>query len=169
MLGVCITFLGAIESWRGQGEGLRLYSSYQDAVGIDGEAIEFELKHFPGFSLLCILQEIQQDLERRNIQPEEFKDHIISKCHFECRKVKNYAMRFSQGHWKFVGPGQEEKWCGSSSYAQKGEWCSTANIMVQRFKETGHLVFKSISALSRGILKRKKGKETVHFNGDSAC
>ena len=27
---------------------------------------------------------------------------------------------------------------------------------------------KSISAVSRGILKRKKGKETIHFNGDSS-
>ena len=33
---------GAIERWKGQVEGLRLYSSYQDTVGIDGEATEFE-------------------------------------------------------------------------------------------------------------------------------
>ena len=46
-----------------------------------------------------------------------------------------------------------------------GEWDSTAKEMVQRFKETGHPVF---SALSRGILKRKKGEETMHFNGDSS-
>ena len=30
------------------------------------------------------------------------------------------------------------------------------------------LCLKSSSALSRGILKRKKGKETFHFNGDSS-
>ena len=39
---------GATERWKGQVEGLRLYSSYQDAVGIDAEAIEFEWKNFPG-------------------------------------------------------------------------------------------------------------------------
>ena len=38
--------------------------------------------------------------------------------------------------------------------------------MVQRFKETGHPVFESSSALSRGILK-KRGKNTIHFNEDS--
>ena len=38
--------------------------------------------------------------------------------------------------------------------------------MVLRFKETGHLVFKSTSALSRGILNQRKGKCTIHFNGD---
>ena len=76
-------------------------------------------------------------------------------------------MKISQGHWTLLGPGSEEKWYGSSSFAQKGEWDSAANKMVQRFRETGLLVFKSISALSRGSLKQKKGKNTVHFNGDS--
>ena len=49
-----------------------------------------------------------------------------------------------------------------------GEWDSTADIMVQRFEETGHPVFKNINGLSRGILKRKKGEETIHFNGGSS-
>ena len=40
--------------------------------------------------------------------------------------------------------------------------------MVERFKETGRPVFKSISALSRGILKRKNGRATIHFNADSS-
>ena len=43
---------------------------------------------------------------------------------------------------------------------KKGEWDSTVSKMVQRFKETGHPVFKRVSASSRGILKKKKGKET---------
>ena len=124
----------------------------------------------------------KKDLARKNIQPEEFKDRIIfmsmfndidwskrkndENCILNAEKVKNYAMKFSQGHWTFLGPGSEEKWYGSSSYAQKGEWDSLANKMVQQFKETGHPVFKSISALSRGILK-KKGRDTINFNGDS--
>ena len=39
--------------------------------------------------------------------------------------------------------------------------------MVQRFQASGNLVFKGISALSRGIQKKKKGRETIHFNGVS--
>ena len=38
--------------------------------------------------------------------------------------------------------------------------------MVERFEDTGHPVFKSISALSRGILRMLKRKETTHFNAD---
>ena len=38
----------------------------------------------------------------------------------------------------------------------KGEWDSLASKMVHRFKETGHLMFRSISVSSRGILKKKR-------------
>ena len=75
-------------------------------------------------------------------------------------------MNFSQGHWTFLGPGSEEKWYGSSSHAQKGQWTCTAHKLVQRFKETSHLVFKSISASSRTILTQKEGKTSIHFIGD---
>ena len=34
--------------------------------------------------------------------------------------------------------------------------------MVQQFKETGHPIFTSTSALSRGILKQKRGRSTIH-------
>ena len=40
--------------------------------------------------------------------------------------------------------------------------------MVDRFKDTGHPIFKSISALSRGILKKKNGRDTIHFNADAS-
>ena len=88
-------------------------------------------------------------------------------CVSNAEKVKNYAMRFSEGYWTFLGPGSEEKRYGSSNHAQKGQWNCVAAKMVQRFKETGHPEFKSISALSRGILKQKTGKTSIHFNRDS--
>ena len=39
--------------------------------------------------------------------------------------------------------------------------------MKQGWKETGHPVFKSISAMSRDILKKKKEYDVIQFNGDS--
>ena len=39
--------------------------------------------------------------------------------------------------------------------------------MVERLKETGHPVSKSICALSRGILKRKNDRDTIHFKADA--
>ena len=38
-------------------------------------------------------------------------------------------------------------------HTSEGQWDSIVTQMVGRFKETGHPVFKSISAVSRGILK----------------
>ena len=38
--------------WTGQIEDLMRYPSYRDAVGLDGGAIEFERKNFPGFTTL---------------------------------------------------------------------------------------------------------------------
>ena len=40
--------------------------------------------------------------------------------------------------------------------------------MVDRFEESGHPVFKSVSPLARGILRRKNNKETIHFIADAS-
>ena len=44
--------------------------SYQDAVCLDGEAIEFECKNMSGFTTLTVLKEIQMDLERKEHRPD---------------------------------------------------------------------------------------------------
>ena len=36
--------------------------------------------------------------------------------------------------------------------------------MVQQFRETGHPIFTATSALSRGLVKQRKGRSTIHFN-----
>ena len=79
----------------------------------------------------------------------------------------NYAKRFSRGHWTFFGPGDEKKY-GTLSKTLEGTWDSTTTQMVDGSKETGHPVFKSISALSRGIVERKNNRDTVHFNADAS-
>ena len=169
--------------WEGQVEELKMYPSYQEAVGIDGEPIELEWNIFPGFSSLWICQRIQEDLKRKKIKPEEFMDEIIFismfndidwserewwNLHLEHRKSQGLLDEILartldvSGSWV----GKEVVWW--IFLPPKGEWDPTAFEMVQRFKKSGHAVFKSTSALSRGILKRKKGFETIHFNGDSS-
>ena len=146
--------------------------SYKELLGIDFEAIEFEWNIFPGFPSLHILQKIQDDVRERNIEPEKCTDPIIfmsmfndvdwtkkgngGRCISNLEDVKDHAKRFSQGHWTLLGLGDEKKWHGTLPDTPEGKWNSTANLMVERFKDTGHPVFKSISALSRGILKKKE-------------
>ena len=73
-------------------------------------------------------------------------------CISNSEEVRNYAMRFLQGHRTFLGPGSEEKWYGSSSHAQKRQWNCTAEngATIQR---NWSFCVQNISALSRGILK----------------
>ena len=114
--------------WKGQVGDLRMYSSYHDAVGLDGESIEFECKKFARISTLSILQGIQKDLEEKNIQPEYLEDRIIfmskftdilwksddQNCISNAENVKNYAKKFLPRHWTFVGPGSKKRWFGDS-------------------------------------------------------
>ena len=133
---------------------------------------------FPGLTSLEILQKIQKDVEDGNIEPEKFEDRIIfmstfndiawtqrrnsEQCISNSEQVKNYAKRFPRGHWTFFGPGEENKSSGTHSSTLEGNWESTATQVVERFEETDHPVFKSISALSGGILKRKKEQQRHH-------
>ena len=80
-----------------------------------------------------------------NLQPEEFTDRIIfmslnidiewktndENCISNAEKVNNYAMRFSQGHWTFLGPGSEESGMEvlltlkkGSGIVQPSKWCN---------------------------------------------
>ena len=68
----------------------------------------------------------------------------------------------------FLGPGDEKKWYGTSKYPPEGKWNSVASQVVLRFKATGHPVFTSASALSRGTLRRLKGNETIYINADAS-
>ena len=68
----------------------------------------------------------------------------------------------------FLGPGDEKKWYGTLPCTPEGKWDSTATQMVERFKDTDHPVFKGISALSRGVQKKKNNRDTIHFNADAS-
>ena len=98
-----------------------------------------------------------KDLQDQNIEPEHFEGRIIfismfndidwtkvgnsEKCMWNSEQFKNYAKRFSRGHWSFLGPGDEKKWNGTLNYTPEGKWDSIGTEIVGRFKETGHPAF----------------------------
>ena len=59
--------LGATEKWEGQVEDLKMYLSYQDAVGLDGEAIGCEWTNFPRI-FFCIYSSRDPDHPHVNVQ-----------------------------------------------------------------------------------------------------
>ena len=130
---------------------------------IDGDAIEFEWNIFPGLTSRIIFVSMFNDIDWTRRENSE-------KCISNSEQVKNYAERFSRGHWSFPGPGDEQKWYGTLSCTPEGKWDSIATEMVGHghFKDTGHPVFNGISASGRGILKIKGGRCTRHSNVDSS-
>ena len=61
---------------------------------------------------------------------------------------------------------EREKWYGSLINKPDGEWNSAARIMMKEFAKSGYSVFKCSFPLSRGVLERKKGKDSIHCNAD---
>ena len=81
--------------------------------------------------------------------------------------VSIYAKRFSPGRWSFLGPGSEKKWYSTHDSKPQGEWDRVAELMMVKFGESGHPVFRATSPLSRGMLKsRGGGKLSIHFCAD---
>ena len=144
--------------------------------------MEFEWKNIPGFTTLGILDEIQKMMAESKCEPEQLKGRIIFMsmyndivrrgkgkkefCIASSLNVAEYARRFAQGHWSFLGPRSETKRYGTRTYKPNGGWDRTAESMMLNFAESGHPVFRASSALARVELRSKgKGKKSIHFNG----
>ena len=151
--------------WTGQVEDLKRYPSYQNAVGLDGEAIEFEWKNFPGFTTLTILKEIQMDLERKNIEPENFKDRNDENCISNAEKVKNYSKRFLPVHWTFFLWVQVRRRDGTVAHLMDSGTVKPTKLY-SNSKKLVILFSQQPVLLSRAMLKQRRCKSTIHFNGE---
>ena len=94
-------------------------------IGSSGEPMELEWKNFTGFTSLGILDEIQKMMTESKCEPEQFQGRIIfmsmysdidwtkrgnkENCIANALRATEYARRFTQGHWSFLGPGSEKR------------------------------------------------------------
>ena len=108
---------------------------------------------FPGFTTVGILKQIQKDLK--------------SRVHLEFRKSKWSRKEVSEKTLVIPRSWNEETWGGRTLTSQKEDGTSKANQMIAQFQQNGHPVFRGASALDRGTLKRKSGRNTVHFTAES--
>ena len=61
----------------------------------------------------------------------------------------------------------DQKWYSTYNERPQGEWDKVAELMMIKFGEGGHPVFRATSPLSRGTLKSKGGgKLSIHFCAD---
>ena len=158
----------AIKRWDDQVSTLKVCHTFREWQGLDGEPIDFEWKIFPGATALDLLHEIQADLQGKHVTPKNFSDRTIfmsmfndivfekkgneDSCAIISWKIKEYASKFNDGHWAFLGPGEESKWYQGYATNYDGE---SASQMVDDFENSGHPVFRGISPLGRGILRKK--------------
>ena len=88
-------------------------------------------------------------------------------CIANSTPVSLFAKRFPAGRWSFFGPGSETKWYSTCKERPGGELDKVAELMMIKFAESRHPVFRSTSPLSRGVLKSKGGgKLSIHFCAD---
>ena len=94
----------------------------KDLDRIDGELMEFEWTIFPGFTTSGIA-EIQKMMAESKCEPKGMI-MFMSMCNDTTRrergsrencvansvKFSEYARKFPQGRWSFLGPGCEKKW-----------------------------------------------------------
>ena len=84
-------------------------------------------------------------------------------CALSSRKIKEYASKFNDGHWPFLGPVEESKWYQKYATDYGGKWDLRASQMVEDFENTRHPLFKGMSPLGRGVLK-KNSRDTIHYS-----
>ena len=78
-----------------------------------------------------------------------------------------FAKRCPAGRWSFLGPGSETKWYSTNKERPGGTWDRVAELMMIKFGESGHAVFRATSPFSRGTLQSKGGgKLSIHFCAD---
>ena len=112
--------------------------------------MEFEWNIIPGFTTLQLVQEVQKFILSM------FNDIIWGskdtekECIANSTLVSLFAKRFPAGHWSFLGLGSETKWYSTYNERPQGEWDRVAELMMIKFRESGHPVFRATSPLSRG-------------------
>ena len=142
-------------------------SQYRTLDTLDGEPMECEWDIFPEFTTLQLVREVQKLMSKMG-EPEQFQGRIIfmsmfndiiwgykdneTECIADCTLVSVFAKRFPAGHWSFLGAGSETKWYSTHKERPGGEWDKVAELMMIKFGESGHPVFRSTSPFSRGTL-----------------
>ena len=156
---------------------------YRNLDRIGGEPIEFEWNIFPGFTTLQLSHKVQELLLRLGETPENFTGRIIfmsmfndiswgckdnkKECEANAQLVSLYAKKLGAGQWSFLKLGSEKKWYSISADSPRGEWDKIAELMMLKFAESEHPVFRATTPLSRGVLKSKDGgKLSTHCCAD---
>ena len=138
--------------------------------------MEFEWNIFPAFTTLQLWIKVQEFLSNMSVENQKISQDGSSSCrrsttsHGDLLKtmsknankapiylVSIFAKRFSPGRRPFSGPGSEKKWYSTHDSKPQGECDKVAELMMIKFGESGHPVFRATSPLSRRTLRSNGG------------
>ena len=143
--------------------------------------MEFEWKNFQRFTRLQLCNKVQEFVKNEsNTRKIYWTDYPMSmfndiswgsqdneqECELSANLVSICARGFSPGRWSFSELGSEKKCYSTHDSKPQGEWDRAAELMMKKFSESGHPVFRATSPLSRGTLKSNGGKLSIHFFAD---
>ena len=141
------------------------------------------MEYFPGFTTLQLCYKVQEFLSKMSVEPEDFTGRIIilsifndiswgskenkQECELSARLVSIYAKKVFTRKMVIPRTGSEKKWYSTRESKPQGEWDRVAELMMFKFGESGHPVFRSTSPLSREVLKSKGGGQlSIHLCAD---
>ena len=162
--------------WEQQLEWFKDSSQSRTLDTIDGEPMEFEWHIFPGFRTVQLVHEVQKVHEQngrtRTIELSSCRCSVTS--HGELKTIKRNVLPIPQLYLhsrkdflQDLGPGSETKWYSTDKERPQGKWDRVNELMMIKFRESGHPVFRATSPLSRGTLMSKGGvKLSIHFCAD---
>ena len=141
------------------------------------------MEYFPRIHYIAARRRSPKAHEQNESDPSQFQGRITfmsmfndiiwgssdneRECIANATLVTLFAKRFPAERWSFLGPGSETKWFSTYIDESRGEWYRVAELLMIKFNESGHPVFRATSPLSRGTLKSKGGgKLSIRFCAD---
>ena len=128
----------------------------------------------------CRFFEIQKDLRKRYIEPENFTDPLIFTsmfndiewtrkgndgiCISNLQKGKTCAKICSQGHWTFLSPGGEKKWYGTLLCTPEGTWDPNGEA-IQRYRSSSIQEYQRFESWD---LEKINNGDTTLINADAS-
>ena len=176
----------SVKSWTDTIERFTDSISCRELDRIDGEPVVFEWNIFPRHTTLKLLREVQNMMKKElKVLPKDFKDRIIfMSMHNDIdwnqkrqmkrlvnvipQVLRNMSRIFPKGHWSFLGPGSKEKWYVTLTYKPDVLWDKFAEEMLL-FLESGHLVFRGTSPLSRRPLESTVDGKNIDTLQSGTC
>ena len=132
------------------------------------------VEHFPRFHYIAARRRSPKVHEQnewpRSIPRTNFL-HVVVQWHYmviwrqwtgmycQCHACVCICQKIPPGRWSFLGLGSEKKWYSTYIDRPRGEWGRVAELIIIKFWECGHPVFRA----TRTLQSRGGGKLSIHF------